>query len=120
VSDHYAPDEESALAKVRDILSALPPGDNRGLMRRTVLPAWSKDHDEPLYPIEDLLKIVPEDNKIPFDIKEVICRILDGSRFHEFKSKFGTSIVCGFGTIMGLPIGIVGNNGILFSESALK
>ena len=89
VSDHYAQDEASALAKVRDILSALPPAENKGLMRRTVLPTSGSEFDEPRYPIEDLLKIVPEDNKIPFDVKEVIARILDGSRFHEFKAKFG-------------------------------
>lgn len=76
--------------------------------------------DEPLYPLSDLLSIIPEDNRIPFDARQILARILDGSRFHEFKERFGKSMVCGFGKIHGLPVGIVANNGILFSDASLK
>merc|ERR1712224_532595 len=72
------------------------------------------------YPIEDLLHLIPEDNRVPFEVRDIIARILDGSRFHEFKKNYGTTVVCGFGSIYGLPVGIVANNGILFSESSLK
>jgi len=125
VADHYAVSEADALQKVRDIISALPPAENKGLQRRLVVPELGGVEgdvgvEEPLYPAEDLLSIIPEDNKIPYDIREVIARVVDGSRFHEFKKNFGTSIVCGFSKLHGLPVGIVANNGILFSDAALK
>jgi len=69
---------------------------------------------------EDLLSIIPEDNRTPWDCREALARIADGSRFHEFKPRFGSSLVTGFMSIYGLPVGIVANNGILFSEEALK
>ena len=76
--------------------------------------------DEPLYDPKELGGIVPADSKKPFDIRLVLARILDGSRFHEFKANYGKTLVTGFGQIMGQDVGIIANNGILFSESALK
>ncbi|MCA3087706.1 MAG: methylcrotonoyl-CoA carboxylase, partial [Rhodocyclaceae bacterium] len=75
---------------------------------------------EPAYPADQLYGIIPKDTKQPFDIREVIARLVDGSEFHEFKALYGTTLVCGFAHLHGYPIGIVANNGILFSESALK
>merc|ERR1712151_437395 len=114
VSDHFAADEPQALSKVRDIICALPPDD---LNFRQY---YNSDYEEPLYPIEELLQIIPEDNRTPWDVREVIARVADGSRFHEFKPRFGASLVTGFMSIYGLPVGVVANNGILFSEEALK
>jgi len=117
VADHFANDEPSALAKVRQIVGALP-ADTQ-LLSST--PRNSSSFvEEPLYPLKDLLSIIPEDNRIPFDVRQILARVLDGSRFHEFKERFGKSMVCGFGKIHGLPVGIVANNGILFSDSSLK
>jgi 3-methylcrotonyl-CoA carboxylase beta subunit len=73
-----------------------------------------------LYPAEDLYGIIPKDPKIPFDVREIIARIVDGSDFHEFKALYGSTLVTGFASIHGNPVGILANNGILFSESALK
>ena len=70
--------------------------------------------------VEDLLGLIPTDNRTPVDIKEIIARIVDGSRFHEFKSRYGTTLICGFAHIHGHKVGIVANNGILFSESSMK
>jgi 3-methylcrotonyl-CoA carboxylase beta subunit len=75
---------------------------------------------EPLYSAEELYGVVPADPKIPFDVREIIARIVDGSDFHEFKALYGTTLVTGFAHIHGYPVGILANNGILFSESALK
>ncbi|CAD7931236.1 unnamed protein product [Amoebophrya sp. A25] len=122
VADHMASDEQAALKKIREILAALPPDETVERTPPGVVSGTTRASPfaDPLYPLSDLLSIVPEDNRIPFDVREVLARVLDGSKFHEFKERFGTSIVCGFGTIFGLPVGIVANNGILFSESALK
>jgi acetyl-CoA carboxylase carboxyltransferase component len=79
-----------------------------------------KAPEAPYHDPEELLGIVPEDNRTPVDVREVIARIVDGSRFHEFKPRYGTTLVCGFAHLHGQPIGIVANNGILFSESSLK
>jgi len=117
VADHFAQDEPSALAKVRQIIGALP-SDPR--LQSPVPKNTSSTVDEPLYPLSDLLSIIPEDNRIPFDVRQILARVLDGSRFHEFKERFGKSVVCGFGKIHGLPVGIVANNGILLSDSSLK
>ena len=73
-----------------------------------------------MYDADELYGIIPADAKISFDVREIIARIVDGSRFHEFKAQYGTSIVCGFSHIYGYPVGIIANNGILFSESAVK
>lgn len=79
-----------------------------------------REPEEPLYPKEDLNGIIPVDHKKPFDMYAVLSRILDGSRFHEFKEHYGTTLITGFGQLYGHPVGIVANNGVLFSESALK
>jgi len=78
------------------------------------------DVDEPLYDLADLGGIVGTDLKKTFDMRQVIARILDGSRFDEFKAKYGDTLVCGFGRLYGYPVGVIGNNGVLFAESALK
>jgi len=76
--------------------------------------------EEPLYPIEDIYGIIPKDSKKTYDIRQIIARIIDGSVFDEFKALYGTTLVTGFARIHGYPIGIIANNGILFSESAIK
>merc|ERR1740138_220060 len=76
--------------------------------------------EPPLYDAESLLGVIPESTNIPFDIREVIARLVDGSRFHEFKAKYGPTMICGWAYIEGYPVGILGNNGMLFSESAIK
>jgi 3-methylcrotonyl-CoA carboxylase beta subunit len=112
VSDHYAENEEEALHKVRTIIEHL--------QRPAKVQLPMLNPEPPAYSPEELLGVVPEDTKIPFDVREVIARIVDGSRFHEFKPRYGSTIVCGWGHIHGYPIGILGNNGMLFSESAIK
>ncbi|MFA6571729.1 MAG: carboxyl transferase domain-containing protein, partial [Bacteroidota bacterium] len=79
-----------------------------------------QDSEDPFYDPEELYGIVPKNIRMPFDIREVIARIVDGSRFQEFKELYGTSLVTGFARIMGYPVGILGNNGVIFSESSLK
>jgi len=113
VLDHLAEDEPAALKMVRSIAEHFnsctkfqPPG-----MREPELPKYDP---------EELMGIIPEDNKFPFDMREVIARIVDGSRFHEFKPRYGATLVCGFAHIEGYPVGILANNGMLFSQSALK
>ncbi|PJK04664.1 methylcrotonoyl-CoA carboxylase [Lysobacteraceae bacterium NML71-0210] len=112
VADHFAEDDHHALAIARDVVASL----NRSTQRSLAL----KPSIEPLYPAEELYGIVPQDARKPFDIREVIARIVDGSEFQEFKARYGKTLVCGFAHIHGCPVGIVANNGILFSESALK
>ena len=75
---------------------------------------------DPLYDIEDFYGLIPESNREPVDVREIIARLVDGSEFSEFKKEYGTTLVTGFARIMGFPVGIVGNNGILFSDSSLK
>lgn len=112
VADHYAEDEEQALHLVRNIIENLNPKDKTRLDRSAP--------EKPAFDTEELLGIIPEDNRTPYDVREVIARIVDASRFHEFKARYGTTLVCGFARIHGHPVGIVANNGILFSESSLK
>jgi 3-methylcrotonyl-CoA carboxylase beta subunit len=76
--------------------------------------------EEPYYNSEELLSLIPLDNRTPIDVREIIARIVDGSRFHEFKPRYGTTLICGFANIHGYKVGILANNGILFSESSLK
>ena len=76
--------------------------------------------EEPYYSPEELLSLIPLDNRTPIDVREIIARVVDGSRFHEFKPRYGTTLICGFANIHGYKVGIVANNGILFSESSLK
>jgi 3-methylcrotonyl-CoA carboxylase beta subunit len=112
VADHFAEDDRHALQIARDIVA--------GFNRRKVLPVATREPREPLYPAEELYGIVPKDTRRPFDIREVIARIVDGSELQEFKARYGKTLVTGFAHLHGYPVGIVANNGILFSESALK
>ena len=112
VTDHMAASEEEALATVRNIVANL----NR--VKRVDLDL--AEPEDPAYPPEEIYGILPTDVKQPYDVRELLARLLDGSRFHEFKAQYGTTLVCGFGRWMGYPVGIVANNGVLFSESALK
>jgi 3-methylcrotonyl-CoA carboxylase beta subunit len=112
VADHYAQNDEHALAMARDIVASLNRVKNPDIALRPPL--------EPKYPIDDLYGIVPGSLRKPFDIREVIARLVDGSEFDEFKQLYGTTLICGFAHLFGVPVGIVANNGILFSESALK
>ena len=112
VSDHFADNEEEALKKVRDIVSHL------GICKKQKLNLQATR--EPLYSTDEIYGILPSDPKKVFDIKEIIARLIDGSEFHEFKKNYGTSLVTGWAHIHGYPVGILANQGILFSESALK
>ncbi|RPJ73350.1 MAG: methylcrotonoyl-CoA carboxylase, partial [Alphaproteobacteria bacterium] len=116
VSDHFANDEEEAFIITRNIVENLnfkSPGYLQGL--REIKPVVN-----PLYSSEELYGIIPKDTRKPFDVREIIARLVDGSEFHEFKERYGTTLVTGFARIHGQQIGIVANNGILFSESAQK
>ncbi|MEE2960335.1 MAG: carboxyl transferase domain-containing protein [Myxococcota bacterium] len=112
VTDHLAVDEEEALHRCRNIIENLNPIPKSRLDEIEVEP--------PKYSAEDLLGIIPADPKTPYDVHEVIIRLVDGSRFQEFKANYGSTLVCGFARWMGYPVGIVANNGVLFSESAMK
>ncbi len=112
VADHYAEDEPEALRMVRNVIENLNVKPKQRLDVEVV--------EEPKYDVEELMGIIPDDNRTPYDVREVISRIVDGSRFHEFKQRYGNTLVCGFSRIHGYPVGIVANNGILFSESSLK
>ncbi len=116
VADHFAEDDRHALEIARAIVGTLN--------RKKVLPvAVQPAHEppkEPLFAAEELYGIVPKDTRRPFDIREVIARIVDGSEFQEFKARYGKTLVTGFAHLHGYPVGIVANNGILFAESALK
>ena len=109
VADHFANDDDEALTKLRNIIDHLP---NISTINNTF--------DEPIYNQEELYGILQENPQKPFDIHEIIARIVDGSKFEEFKSDYGKTLVTGFSKIGGHPLGIIGNNGILFSETALK
>ncbi|MEZ5759042.1 MAG: carboxyl transferase domain-containing protein [Emcibacteraceae bacterium] len=112
VADHLADDDNHALEITRSIVSNL----NRSKKHDLV----TKETIEPLYDVEELYGIVPTELKIPYDVREVIARIVDGSEFDEFKKRYGPTLVCGFAHIYGMPVGIIANNGVLFSQSALK
>jgi 3-methylcrotonyl-CoA carboxylase beta subunit len=112
VADHYAVDDGHALAIARRIVAALNRSKRPWLAIRDVA--------DPAYDPEDIYGIVPTDLRKPFDVREVIARVVDGSAFDEFKQLYGTTLVCVFAHVFGYPVGIVANNGILFSESALK
>ncbi len=115
VADHLADDEAHALQIVRNIV------ENLG--GRGVGAGWTNDveaPEDPLYPAEDIYSLMPSDTKTPLAMREVLARLLDGSRFHEFKSRYGTTLICGFGRMYGHKVGVIANDGILFSESSLK
>lgn len=112
VADHLAQDDHHALETARIIVSNLNRQKENSLALREV--------KEPLYDPAELHGVVPPDLKTPYDVREVIARIVDGSEFDEFKKRYGTTLVCGFSHIYGMPVGIIANNGVIFSESALK
>src|SRR2546429_3317990 len=112
VTDHYALNDEHALAICRSIVS--------NLNRRKYIPWDITAPEPPRYNPDELYGIIPLDARKSYDVREVIARLVDGSKFHEFKALYGTTLICGFARLMGYPVGIIANNGILFSESALK
>ncbi|GAA2099136.1 MULTISPECIES: carboxyl transferase domain-containing protein [Brevibacterium] len=112
VTDHLAANDDHALEILRDIASTFGP---------QLPPAWERaEPREPAHSPDELTAVVPVDSRVPYDVREVIARIVDASEFHEFKAEYGTSLVTGFARIDGHPVGIVANNGILFGESAMK
>ncbi len=112
VVDHLAENDEHALTIVRDIVSTLQGENGADIDLHEPRP--------PAFDPEELYGIIPEDVRAPYDVHEVIARIVDGSEFHEFKPLYGSTLVCGFAHIWGMPVAILANNGILFSESAQK
>ena len=112
VVDHLAQNDMHALSLARSIVS--------NLNRQKPAPLKLQPVVEPAYPVHELYGVIPVDTRKPFDVREVIARVVDGSVFDEFKARYGATLVCGFAHIHGMPVGIIANNGILFSESALK
>ncbi len=112
VTDHFAENDEQALQMAREMVANL----NHQVTQQLKL----KEPEDPLYPADEINGIVPEDSRVQFDVREVIARIVDGSDLHEFKKGYGTTLVTGFARIWGMPVGIIANNGVLFSESAQK
>jgi acetyl-CoA carboxylase carboxyltransferase component len=112
VSDHWAKDDADAIAQLRSMVARLPAPDRTLVTTRSVRP--------PLYDPAELLGIVPPDLSTPWDIRELVARIADGSEFDEFKERYGPTLVCGWAYVHGYLVGILGNNGVLFSECALK
>ena len=113
VADYLANDDRHALELARGIVSHLnrPP---------PAIPPFEAEPADPIHGVEELYGVIPTDPRLPFDAREIICRIVDAGEFDEFKARYGKTLVCGFARIGGYPIGIIANNGILFSESALK
>jgi 3-methylcrotonyl-CoA carboxylase beta subunit len=112
VADHLAENDARALEIARSILENVP--------RRAAFALDVEEPEDPLYPAEELHGILPADPRAPWEIREAIARLVDGSRFHEFKAEYGPTLVCGFARWTGVQVGIVANNGVLFSESARK
>ncbi len=112
VADHFARDDTHALALARRAVA--------NIHRRTAAGLELAEPEAPQFDAEELLGIVPADVRRPYDVREVIARLVDGSRLDEFKTRYGATLVCGFAHVHGVPVGIVANNGVLFSESALK
>jgi 3-methylcrotonyl-CoA carboxylase beta subunit len=112
VTDHLADDDRHALQIVRDIIQTIP---------KPAAPAWDViESRPPAVNPDELYGVVPTDMQTPYEVREVIARLVDGSEFHEFKKEYGTTLITGFATLHGHPIGIIANAGVLFSESALK
>ncbi|HCB00857.1 MAG TPA: methylcrotonoyl-CoA carboxylase [Anaerolineae bacterium] len=116
VADHFAEDDDHAIEMLRSIVETLP----RGHVHTHLSSVEVAPPEEPLYSPDELYGVLPRNSKESFDVREVIARIVDGSKFREFKARYGTTLVCGFARIHGYPVGIIANNGVLFSESALK
>jgi 3-methylcrotonyl-CoA carboxylase beta subunit/propionyl-CoA carboxylase len=112
VTDHLAEDDEHALEIVRSIVA--------NLNRRKTVSLDLRQPEPPAYDPEEIFGILPRDTRRPFDVKEILARLVDGSRFHEFKALYGPTLVTGFARLHGYPVGILANNGVLFSESAVK
>jgi 3-methylcrotonyl-CoA carboxylase beta subunit len=112
VADHLAENDLHALALARQVVGSLN-------WKKSV-PVALREPQPPKYPADELLSVIPTDTRKPFDVREIIARIVDGSEFDEFKARYGSTLVCGFAWIEGMPVGIVANNGILFAESANK
>ncbi len=112
VSDHFAVDEQHGIEIVRNILENLNRSEK---FKLDIIPP-----EEPYYDPEEMLGVIPGDLRRPFEMREIIARIVDGSKFHEFKQRYGTTLVTGYAHIMGYPVGIIANNGVIFSESARK
>jgi 3-methylcrotonyl-CoA carboxylase beta subunit len=112
VTDHFAEDDHHAIELTRSIV--------KHLNHKKVMTLKTQPVEEPIFDASELYGILPADSRIPFDVREVIARIVDGSKFHEFKPLFGKTLVTGFAHIWGMPVGIIANNGVLFSESAQK
>src|SRR5512135_1142568 len=117
VADHLAEDDDHAIEILRGIVETLTKEEREKnlLFRLSSFPA-----EEPLYPPEELYGVLPATFRETYDVHEIIARLVDGSRFREFKARYGTALVCGFARVWGYPVGIIANNGVLFSESALK
>lgn len=112
VTDHFAENDEHAIHITRNIVE--------NLNKQPVVQLKKAPIEEPVFDPKEIYGIVSKDSRVPYDVREIIARIVDGSKFHEFKSGFGKTLVCGFAHIWGMPVGIIANNGVLFSESALK
>jgi 3-methylcrotonyl-CoA carboxylase beta subunit len=112
VADHLAQNDVHALALARQAVKNLNAQKAPNIATHAPVP--------PKFDAQELYGVIPTDTRKPFDVREIIARIVDGSEFDEFKSRFGTTLICGFARIEGMPVGIIANNGILFSESALK
>jgi 3-methylcrotonyl-CoA carboxylase beta subunit len=112
VADHLAQNDMHAIALARQAVSHLNKNKPASLFKQAI--------EAPKFDAKELYGVIPVDTRKPFDVREIIARIVDGSELHEFKPRFGTTLVCGFAHIEGMPVGIIANNGILFSESALK
>lgn len=112
VTDHFAEDDEHAIEITRSIVA--------NLNKSRLVKIKSQKRIEPFYKPEEIYGIIPKDARIPFDVREIIARLVDGSEFHEFKARYGATLVTGFSHIWGFPVGIIANNGVLFSESAQK
>lgn len=112
VTDHYAQNDAHAIGIARRIVGTLKPSARPNLNMHPPR--------EPLFAAEEIYGVVPVDGRKPFDVRDIIARVVDGSEFDEFKKLYGTTLVCGFAHVWGYPVGIIANNGILFSESSLK
>ncbi|HWR66189.1 MAG TPA: carboxyl transferase domain-containing protein [Bellilinea sp.] len=119
VADHFAEDDDHALEICRSIVETLP--RKAGRLGGTWLDGLDlTTPTEPLYSAAEIYGVLPANPRAAYDVREIIARLVDGSAFREFKARYGTTLVCGFAAIHGYPVGILGNNGVLFSESALK
>ncbi|HEX5840121.1 MAG TPA: carboxyl transferase domain-containing protein [Anaerolineales bacterium] len=116
VADHFAEDDDHAIEILRSIVETLQRSNVQTLLSQLEV----NPPEDPLYPAEEIYGLLPATFRETYDVREIVARLVDGSRFREFKARYGTTLVCGFARIHGYPVGILANNGVLFSESALK